>query len=268
MCYGSFVITENEALDQLAASGLATVIKWAAPVAFARTAQDFDEDSGHDQSIIGGHNYVYVRDLMDRSTGNGRYARGADVTGLGDDFVSRGIPAQALTTMPNLENDSIVRSDYQQSPGWAAGNIRLLIQSYKFGKIDKIRWVRPAKKRVAGQQFRTSVPLFEDEDMGLQSVPGIPDDDGFDGTTLIAAHASNPITGQFELYIGQSKNPAYRGDSCWHWRRLLLRDGQSPLDLRAPASPDLPGIAPTGVADEISVTVRTDRKGTTADGTR
>ncbi|GAB3606745.1 hypothetical protein GCM10027413_21540 [Conyzicola nivalis] len=260
------MITENEALDHLADSGLAAVIKWAAPVAFARTAQDFDEDAGHDQSIVGGHNYVYIRDLLDRSTGNGRYIRGADVTGLGEDFVSRGISAQAFATMPALENGSIVRSDYQQSPGWASGDIRLLIQSYKLGQIDKIRWMRPAKKRVAGQQFLTSVPLFEDEDMGLQSLPGIPDDDEFDGSTLIAAHASNPITGQFELYVGQSKNPAYRGDGCWHWRQPLLRGGQHPLDLRAPASPDMPGNAPTGVVEEISVTVRAERRGKTADG--
>jgi hypothetical protein len=259
------VITENDALDQLAQSGLAAAIKWAAPVAFARTAQDFDEDAGHDQSIIGGHNYVYIRDLMDRSTGNGRYARGTDVTGLGDDFVSRGIPVQAFATMPGFEDGSIVRSDYQQSPGWASRDVRLLIQSYKFGSIDKIRWVRPTKKRVAGQQFLASVPLFEDEDMGMQSLPGIPNDE-FDGTTLIAAHASNPVTGQFELFVGQSKNPAYRGDSCWHWRQPLLRGGQPPLGVSAPALPDLPGIAPSGVADEISVTVRSERRGETANG--
>ncbi len=258
-------MTEEEAIDKLTRSGIGSLIKWAAPVAFTRTAQDYDDDAGHDQSIIGGHNFVYIRNLLDRGSGNGRYAQGPDTTGDGDDYLSRGIPPEAFLSMPSIPPGLIARSDYQQSPGWASGDLRVLLQSYKLGNIDKIRWVRPAKRKVATQRFAADIPLFEDEDFGLQSLPGIPDDDNFEGTTLVIAHASNPLSGQFELFVGLSKNPLYRGDSCWHWRQRLLSGGAPTTGLTAPTSRDMPGNAPTGEAEEIPVRLRQPRKRGTVD---
>ena len=53
---------EDDALESLDRSGLLKVLEWAAPVAFARTGQDYDEEAGHDQMIIGSLNFVYLRD--------------------------------------------------------------------------------------------------------------------------------------------------------------------------------------------------------------
>jgi hypothetical protein len=223
------VNVEDDAIASLQSSGLLAVLIWAAPVAFARTGNDYDEDAGHDQLIIGVHNFVYIRDLLDRATGNGRFALAADAANLGYDFIERGISTEALASMPTLNSFPIVRSDYQNSPGWAADGYRVLLQSYKFGGVDRINWGQKsdAKKRVADQRFLAGPTLFNDEDYGLESLAGVPGDDEFDGVTLVAAHSYDPITGRFELHIGQSKNREFRSDTCWHWRRLLLGGGTS-----------------------------------------
>lgn len=218
---------EDDAIESLRGSGLLKVLEWAAPAAFAATDQIYDEDQGHDQGVVGYLNYKHFKDLVDRATSNGRFVLGDDVDGTGDDFIKRGITPEVFRSMPILGSDAIARSDYKQSPGWAIAGYRVLLQSYPFGKIDEIKWVQrsDAKRRVASQQFIRDNALFDDEEYGLESIAGIPDDDAFEGVTLVAAHAFNPTTKQFELYIGQSKNPEYPDDACWHWKRLLLSGG-------------------------------------------
>lgn len=258
--------TEDDAMESLTKSGLLEVLTWAAPVAFARTGQDYDEDAGHDQMIIGVHNFVYLRDLLDRATSNGRYALGDGVDGLGEDMLERGITPEARRSMPELAGDRICRSDYQGSPGWAADGYRVLLQSFKYGEVDRINWGQrsDAKRLVASQSFTAQDTLFSDEDFGLEILAGIPDDDDFEGVTLVAAHAYDPITGKFELHIGQSKNAEFRGDSCWHWRHQLM-DGGTPPELTARGvTPVLPGDAPSKQVEEINVRLK---KAQTGDGT-
>lgn len=103
-----------------------------------------------------------------------------------------------------------------------------------------------------------------DEDFGLQTVAGIPGDDDFEGVTFVAAHSYEPFTGRFELYIGQSKNPEFRGDSCWHWRRLLLDGGTAPELTERGLFPVLPGGAPSTQVEEIAVRLK---KALAGDGT-
>ncbi|HZK06120.1 MAG TPA: hypothetical protein VFC82_09805 [Actinomycetaceae bacterium] len=235
-------------------------------MAFARTGQDYDEDAGHDQMIIGVHNFVYLRDLLDRATANGRYVLADGVDGLGEDVLERGITPEARRSMPGLDANRISRSDYQRSPGWAADGYRVLLQSFKYGEVDHIKWGKrsEAKRRVASQSFMAQDALFSDEDFGLETIAEIPDDDDFDGVTLVAAHSFDPITGKFELHIGQSKNSEFRGDSCWHWRHQLL-DGGTPPELAARGLPPvLPGDAPSTQVEEIKVRLK---KAQTDDGT-
>lgn len=217
----------DDALSNLRASGLLDVLSWAAPIAFAATDQLYDEDQGHGQGFIGYANFTHYKDLVDRATANGRFKLAEGLDGLGEDVLRRGITPEAFDSMPSLPADAVVRRDYQQSPGWAIEGYRVLLQSYPFGKIDDIKWVQrsDAKKRVADQLFAGGDALFTLSELGLEPIPGIPDDDDFAGVTLIAAHAFKPTTKQFELYIGQSKNPEYPGDSCWHWKKLLLSGG-------------------------------------------
>lgn len=249
---------EDDALSSLRASGLGDVLTWAAPAAFGATDQLYDEDAGHDQGVIGYLNFKHLKDLIDRATSNGRFVLGEDVDGTGSDVIERGITPEVFRQMPTLEAGAVIRSDYRQSPGWSAGGYRILLQSYTFGGVDDIRWVErsDAKRRVASQHFLGQGTLFDDVDFGLEFIPGIPDDDGFAGVTLVAAHAFNPVTKQFELYVGQSKNPVYGGDACWHWRHLLLSGG-TPIGKAGPTNqPVLSGDGASTDVDDVTVRIR------------
>lgn len=266
MRYAEYMTVKDDALENLGQSGLLEVLSWAAPVAFARTGQDYDEDAGHDQMIIGVHNFVYLRDLVDRATANGRYALPDGASSLGEDILERGITPGARQSMPRLAPDRIVRSDYQRSPGWAKDGYRVLLQSFKYGEVDHIKWGQrsEAKRRVASQSFIAQDTLFSDDDFGLETIAGIADDDDFEGVTLVAAHSYDPITGKFELHIGQSKNSEFWGDSCWYWRHQLLDGGMPPELTGRSLPPVLPGDAPSTQVEEINVRLK---KALTDDGT-
>lgn len=252
---------EDDAIGGLRASGLFDVLTWAAPVAFAATDQLFDEDQGHGQGFVGYTNFTHLKDLVDRATANGRFKLGDGLDSLGEDVLTRGITPEAFGSMPSLPAGAVVRRDYKQSPGWAIQGYRVLLQSYPLGKVDDIKWVQrsDAKKRVADQLYVGDDTLFSCEEFGLESIGGIPDDDDFAGVTLIAAHAFNPTTKQFELHIGQSKNREHTNESCWHWKMLLLSGGTPAGGTGLPVTPSMPsGGASTDVED---VPVRIKRTG-------
>lgn len=252
---------EDYAIAAFQSSGLLEVLTWAAPAAFAATDQLYDEDSGHDQGVVGYLNFKHMKDLMDRATSNGRFVLGDDVDGVGSDVMERGITPEVFRSMPSLASDAVASSDYQQSPGWAIEGYRVLLQSYPFGKVDDIKWVQrsDAKRRVASQHFIGENTLFDDEEFGLESIPGIPDDDDFAGVTLVAAHAFNPTIKQFELYIGQSKNPEYPQDSCWHWKRLLLSGGTPIGGTGMAVPPALPGDSASTNVEDVPVRIKKPR---------
>lgn len=264
--YSDPVTAEDDATAALQAAGLLDVLKWAAPAAFAATDQIYDEDQGHDQGVIGYLNFKHFKDLIDRATANGRFRLGEGLEGLGEDVLKRGITPEVFGSMPSLPQDAVIGSDYKQSPGWAVKGFRVLLQSYPFGKIDDIKWVQrsDAKHRVASQLYVGDNTLFDDEEFGLESIAGIPDDDDFVGVTLIVAHAFNPTTKQFELYIGQSKNPEYPGDSCWHWKKLLLSGG-TPLGSKALTL--LPSMASGGATTDVEDVLVRIKRPRTGEGT-
>lgn len=257
--YGVHVSAETDAIESLGASGILDVLTWAAPAAFAATDQLYDEDAGHDQGVIGYLNFKHLMDLTDRVTSNGRFALGEDVDGTGSDVLKRGITPDVFNAMPLIAPGTIVRSNYRQSPGWAAGGYRVLLQSFPFGRIDDIRWEArsDAKRRVASQVFLESeYALFDPAEFGMEVIEGIPDDDDFHGLTLVAAHAFNPVTKQFQLYVGQSKNPAHSSDDCWHWRRLLLSGGTPIGGAGLTVPPVLPGDAASTDVDDVPVRIK------------
>lgn len=263
MRYDEGMTSEDDALESLGRSGLLEVLKWAVLVAFARTGQDYDEDAGHDQMVVGVLNFEYIRDLLDRATANGRYVLPDGASNLGEDILGKGITPEALRTMPSILPGRISRSDYRCSPGWAADGYRVLLQSFKYGEVDHINWGQKsdAKRRVASQPFVTQDALFSIEEFGLKRIVGIPDGDDFEGVTLVAAHSYEPITDKFELYIGQSKNSEFRGDSCWHWRRQLLDGGTSSELTGRGLPPVLPGSAPSMQVEEIAVRLKKAQTG-------
>ncbi|WP_041452308.1 hypothetical protein [Hoyosella subflava] len=265
------MIAKVDAIRSLTASGFLDVLKWAAPVAFAATDQLYDEDQGHGQGFVGFVNFTHFKDLVDRATANGRFKLGDGLAGLGEDVLKRGITPEAFGSMPRLPAGAVVRRDYRQSPGWAIEGYRVLLQSYPFGKIDDIKWAQRSdvKKRVADQFFVGDAELFSHEELGLESVPGVPDDDGFAGVTLIAAHAFNPATKQFQIYIGQSKNPEYADNSCWRWRTLLLSGGTPAGGTDLPASLSMPRGGASADVEDVPVRIKRTGAGEgsgTADG--
>ena len=252
---------EDDAIASLHDSGLLDVLAWAAPAAFGATDQLYDEEQGHDQGVVGYLNFKHLKDLIDRATSNGRFVLGEDVDGTGDDVLKRGVTPEVFRSMPSLAADAIVRSDYKQSPGWAIEGFRVLLQSYPFGKIDDIKWVQrsDAKRRVASQQFIRENTLFDDEEFGLESIQGIPDDDDFVGVTLVVAHAFDPSTKQFELFVGQSKNPEFPEDACWHWKKLLLSDGTPLSGTGLSIPPAMPGDGASTNVEDVPVRIKKPR---------
>lgn len=256
--YLGLMTAADDVLAALQTSGFLDVLKWGAPVAFAATDQLYDEDQGHDQGVVGYLNFKHLRDLIDRATANGRFKLADGLGGIGVDVLKRGITPEAFESMPTLPAEAVARRSYKQSPGWAIEGHRVLLQSYPFGKIDEIKWVQrsDAKKRVADQLFVGDNTLFDDEEFGVESIPGIPEDDDFVGVTLIAAHAFNPTSKQFELYIGQSKNPEYPGDSCWHWKERLLSGGTPIGGTGLPLTPQMPSSGASTDVEDVPVRIR------------
>ena len=86
--------------------------------------------------------------------------------------------------------------------------------------------------------------------------------------TLVAAHAFNPTTKQFELYIGQSKNPEYPGDSCWHWRVRVLSGGTPIVGIDTATDPSLGGGGASTDVEDVPVRIKNPRIGEDTGSTR
>lgn len=257
-CYYEDMTAEADALASLRATRLLDVLRWSAATAFALTEALYDEDCGHDQGVVGYLNFKHYKDSMDRATSSGRFAVVDGVAGTGADVLARGLSADALQSMPLVAPQAIERVDYKQSPGWAAGPYRVLLQSYAFGHVDEIVWTERsrAKARVASQYCRLQDALFDPSDMGIEILPGIPDDDNFDGITLVAAHAFNVATRKYEAYVGQSRNPDSADASCWYWRTLILEGGGSAGDRGYESTPIMPESGASPHAEDVPVRFR------------
>lgn len=242
------------------------VLKWAAPSAFRATDQMYDEDQGHDRGVVGYLNYKHFKNRMDRATSNEQYMLGNDVDSVSDDVIGRGITPDELLTMPKIPAGVVVRSNYKNSPGWSIPGYRVLLQSFSLRGIDEIKWEQRsnAKRQVASQPYSQPDALFEAVDFGLEVIGGIPDDDAFDGVTLVAAHAFDPASKQFELYIGQSKNPEFRNDACWHWKLSLLSSGTMMSGAGQPVLTPIPNEGASTEVEDVPVRIKktTEDEGT------
>ncbi len=249
---------QEDVIRAFANSRMLDVLKWAAPAAFTATGELYDENAGHGQGVVGYLNHTHLVDRIDRATSNVRYRLPDGVEGSGSDLLEAGISAEAFRAMPKIDPGAIQRSNYNQSPGWAIDGYRVLLQSYPYGKLDDIKWEQrsEAKRRVASQVFADDLALFGLEDLGSEVVSSIPDGDDFEGLTLIAAHAFNPLTGQFAFHLGQSKNPDGPRDTCWHWRILLEAGGAPGSGLSSTVPPVLPGTPASTAVDDVPVQIR------------
>lgn len=258
---------ENDIFTAIKAAGVLDLLDWASTTAFARVAQDYDEEAGHDQSVVGFLAYKYLIDLLDRATSSGKYAlpKGASADN-GRDILRQGISTEAFESMPLLAPELINRNNFNGSPGWAFGDVRWLLQSYRFGDIDKLVWGQKSdsKLKVANQPFvdaDTVLFNFADLDMDEPQTVAI---DQFVGSTLILAHAFNRENGSFEVYIGRSRAPEHRGGRPWHWRRLIVSGGAGGLSSGlAPEGLLLPGTPPSTDVEDAAVKLRPSESGVT-----
>ena len=251
---------ENDLFAALQTSGVIDLLDWASTTAFARVAQDYDEEAGHDQAVVGFLAYKYLLDLLDRATSSGKYALPVGASaGHGRDIIRLGISAEAFDSMPRLDPDLIKRSNFNGSPGWAFGDVRWLLQSYHFGEIDKLIWGQKSdsKLQVANQPYVTAdTALFDFADLGMDTPETVALDE-FVGSTLILAHAFNRETGAFEVYIGRSRAPEHWGDGPWHWRRLIITGGTGrPVEGRHAEGSVLPGTPPSADVQDADVKLR------------
>lgn len=250
----------EEVLQALEEAGIIDLFEWVGQTASWRLLQDFDEDAGHDQAVIGTLGYKYLLNLFDRASGSGRFALpegAAPEEGL--DSVRSGVTQEAFESMPRFEPGSIIQSNFNGSPGWAHSGIRWLLQSYRFGKIDKIAWTKKSetKRRVARFPFfQDSDALLTYADFGLNE-EDFPTDLGFEGKTLVLAHAFDRTTGAYEMYLGRSRDSGGRGENPWYWR-YLVASGGSDGDLREVGGvfPDLPGKPASAQAEDLKVRLR------------
>jgi hypothetical protein len=251
---------ENDIFAALKAASVIDLLDWASTTAFARVAQDYDEDAGHDQSVAGFLAYKYLLDLLDRATSSGKYAlpEGASAD-HGRDILRQGISTEAFEAMPRLDPDFINRSNFNGSPGWAFGDVRWLLQSCRFGDIDKLIWGQKSdsKLQVANQPFiDADTVLFDFADLDMDEPETVAIDE-FVGSTLILAHAFNRENGSFEVYIGRSRAPEHWGDGPWHWRRLIVSGGTGGAGGgMTPEGPKLPGTPPSTEVEDAVVKLR------------
>lgn len=231
---------QAEVVGALEEAKIINLFEWAGQTAYGRVFQDFDEDAGHDQAIVGSLGYKYLVNLLDRAGGCDKYALPEDTSPeAGLDLLRAGITDEAFDDMPRFAPGSIIRSNCNGSPGWARGNIRWLLQSYNFGEIDRISWSQKSEtKRRVAQRPSSEDPnaLFALTDLGLEEEDLVEDLD-FSGKTLVLAHAFDRATGGFEMYLGRSRETVSRGDTPWYWRHLVASGG--------------PGTAPLGTVDWI-----------------
>ena len=257
--YGSIVCMKikNDVLKRLQQNNYLDALEWAVSVAFSTTSTVYDANAGHDRWVIGTLNHNHLCDLLDRVTSNGKYSLGGDVEGIGIDVLQRSIAIEDFQRMPKLPPGMIIRKDDRNSPCWWGNGCKVYLQSYRLGNVDHIYWKRSKKKyeiSLASNAGTLFEPLGE-EDLG--SIAQYNQDSQKD-ISLVLAHSFDPYTNQFEAYIGQSKAPAFSGDSSWVWRESLL-SGPNGVDSIVPTSGIfLPGNSASIDADDVPVSMKRD----------
>ena len=239
---------QHEVIAELRDAGVLAGIRWAYLSATARSLELYSEADGLDAAWLGNTRYTLFRDRLDRVFSCERYAvrSGDDDADL--DLLYDQLSAKDVETMPQLPAGLVRRANLNGSPGWAYAQMRFLLASCEFGKIDRIPWPQksPTKQWVAHQRDPDLIQpsLFDvlqpDEVMGLEMLAGGCE---LDLTTYVVAHSLDPFSGQRELVLGRPRmNPG--GGPAWHWRHDLLRDQTDDGRRRAGGAPTLTGPPP------------------------
>lgn len=232
------------------------LFEWVGRTVHARVFQDYEEEAGHNQTTVGTLAHAYLVDQFDRATGCGRFKLPADLPREdGAHLVRAGISDEDFETMPRIEPGAIIRSNCNGSAGWASGDIRWVLQSHEFGRVDRINWSQksPTKQVIASEPFADDPhALFGYEELGMEALNAT-----FTGTTLVLAHAFNRRTGAYEMHLGRSRNSSPREDGPWHWRVPVASGGSdAAAAARVEWSIGLPGTAASVDVPDTPVRLR------------
>ncbi|MEV0068864.1 MULTISPECIES: hypothetical protein [unclassified Amycolatopsis] len=220
----------QDVIESLSGAGVLQGVTWAYLSATSGALDIYSEAEGHDAALLGSMRYTLFRDRLDRVFACERYAvrSGDDDADL--DLLFEGLTRRDIDTMPKLDAGLVRRSNLNGSPGWVFEQLRFLLASCDFGKLDSLPWPQksPTKQRVAGQRDpEPSQPsLFEDaflEELGGLEVL----DEDLDLVTYVVAHSLDPISGNIELVFGRARLNS-GGGQAWRWKQDLL--GMLPAD--------------------------------------
>lgn len=222
-----------DVIADLGEAGVLAGARWAYLSATTRSLETYSEADGHDAAWLGNTRYTLFRDRLDRVFACERYAvrSGNDDADL--DLLYDQLSDRDIQRMPRLDAGLVHRSNLNSSPGWAYGDLRFLLASCVFGKLDRLPWPQksPTKQRVARQ--RNPEPpqpsLFEDfaveEIGGLEAMLDAGQD--LDLKTYVVAHSLDPLSHQVELVLGRARLNS-GGGQAWHWHQDLI--GATPAD--------------------------------------
>ena len=248
--YSALVTEQTDLIARLEESRVLDGVRWAYGSAVARTLTDYSEDAGHDAAWLGNTRFVLFRDRLDRIFSCGRYAlQAGDDASTGLDLVRVELTEKDIATMPTVTPDLVRRADLNHSPGWVVDDMRFLLASCAFGKIDSLPWPRKSTtKQTVAKQANPEPPPTLFDDIAPDEVGGLEAlrDEVLDVDTFVVAHTLDAVGQRRELVLGRPQIN-HGGGNAWHWYENLLAG--PPLvggrqDAPRPAGPDTVPDAP------------------------
>jgi hypothetical protein len=230
MVYDMDMTERDEILGHFEDAGILNGIRWAYRSAARQVSEDFSEESGHTAGWVGNTRYVLFGDRLDRVFSCGRYALNENVPpGEGRDIVFAALTQDEIETLPMINPGVVRRSNLNHSIGWSFGDVRWLLASGPYAKLDAIRWDRRSRTKELVAQQRNIDPnqasLFEDlpEESTAKWVDAVtsPELADLDQLTLVLGHSQDIMTWRSELGIGIPRLAKGTG-SAWNWFENLL----------------------------------------------
>lgn len=238
---------KTDLINRLQAAQIADGIRWAYMSAVSRTLADYSEDAGYDAAWLGITRYTLFCDRLDRVFSCGKYAlQSGDDSATGLDLVHVELTEHDIKTMPSISPDLVRRADLNHSPGWLFEDLRFLLASSEFGKIEALPWPQrsPTKQSVAKQPNpEPPLTLFggpaEEAAAGLTAVT----EDALDVDTFVVAHSLDSVSQKRELVFGRPCLNEGGGDA-WHWYENLLNGPALPGGQQGAPMPTGPDSVP------------------------
>lgn len=238
---------KTDLISRLQTARILDGIRWAYVSAVSRTLVDYSEEAGYDAAWLGSTRYTLFRDRLDRVFSCGKYAlQAGDDTAAGLDLVHVELTKRDVEMKPAIPPGLVRRADLNHSPGWFYEDLRFLIASAEFGKVDALPWPQksPTKQTVAKQSTPEPPPtLFdgmgEDELAGLTAMV----DETLDVDTFVVAHSLDSVSQKRELVFGRPRLNEGGGDA-WHWYENLLTGPIQPGGQQGIPKPTGPDSAP------------------------